>query len=105
MAVPTPSWTTHRSRSVARGQSSSGAASPSTPASSDASIPTPWPQVCEEARPDPRDADELHDLLLHFVVAEPQAAWADGTTSWNERAGPRRSVSRGRALVRRGAAS
>jgi len=34
-------------------------------------------QVCEEARPDPRDADELHDLLLHLVVAEPQAAFAE----------------------------
>jgi ATP-dependent Lhr-like helicase len=33
--------------------------------------------VCEEARPDPRDADELHDLLLHLVVAEREPAWAD----------------------------
>jgi ATP-dependent Lhr-like helicase len=33
--------------------------------------------VSDEARPDPRDADELHDLLLHLVVVEPEEAWAE----------------------------
>ncbi len=32
--------------------------------------------VREEARPDPRDAEELHDTLLQLVVAEPQPAWS-----------------------------
>jgi len=30
--------------------------------------------VCDEARPDPRDAEELHDLLLQLVLAEPEPA-------------------------------
>jgi ATP-dependent Lhr-like helicase len=33
-------------------------------------------RVRGEAAPDPRDADELHDLLLSFVVARPASAWA-----------------------------
>jgi len=32
-------------------------------------------RVREEARPDPRDAEELHDALEHLVVAEPEPAW------------------------------
>jgi len=42
--------------------------------------------VSEEARPDPRDADELHDLLLHLVVVEPEESWA-GWYAALERAG------------------
>jgi ATP-dependent Lhr-like helicase len=33
--------------------------------------------VQEEARPAPRDAEELHDTLLQLVVCEPEPAWAD----------------------------
>ncbi len=33
-------------------------------------------RVRSEARPDPRDADELHDLLASLVVCRPQAAWS-----------------------------
>ncbi|MEN8161981.1 MAG: hypothetical protein ABFS41_18070, partial [Myxococcota bacterium] len=33
--------------------------------------------VREEARPEPRDAEELHDVLLQLVVAELEAAWQD----------------------------
>jgi ATP-dependent Lhr-like helicase len=32
-------------------------------------------RVRQEARPDPRDADELHDLLLALVVCRPAADW------------------------------
>ncbi|HEY6537698.1 MAG TPA: DEAD/DEAH box helicase [Candidatus Dormibacteraeota bacterium] len=35
-------------------------------------------RVREEAVPDPRDQDELHDLLLSLVVSRPEPAW----TSW-----------------------
>jgi ATP-dependent Lhr-like helicase len=31
--------------------------------------------VREEARPEPRDAEELHDVLLQLVAAEPEPAW------------------------------
>ena len=31
--------------------------------------------MCDEARPDPRDAEELHDLLLQLVLAEPEPAF------------------------------
>src|SRR5262245_22706145 len=31
--------------------------------------------VREETRPDPRDAEELHDVLLQLVLAEPEPAW------------------------------
>jgi ATP-dependent Lhr-like helicase len=34
-------------------------------------------RVREEARPDCRDAEELHDLLLELVVMPPEAAFAD----------------------------
>jgi len=33
-------------------------------------------RVREQARPDPRDPDELHDVLLRWVVARPVASWA-----------------------------
>ena len=33
--------------------------------------------VQEQARPDPRDAEELHDALLHLVVSPAEAAWED----------------------------
>jgi ATP-dependent Lhr-like helicase len=33
-------------------------------------------RVRAEARPDPRDADELHDLLLSLVICRPVAEWA-----------------------------
>ncbi|MEE2665607.1 MAG: DEAD/DEAH box helicase [Myxococcota bacterium] len=33
-------------------------------------------RVREEVRPDPRDADELHDLLLQTVVLRPELAWS-----------------------------
>jgi ATP-dependent Lhr-like helicase len=32
-------------------------------------------RVREEARPDPRDGEELHDALRELVVAEPEPAW------------------------------
>ncbi len=32
-------------------------------------------RVAEQVRPDPKDADELHDVLLGLVVAHPVAAW------------------------------
>jgi ATP-dependent Lhr-like helicase len=32
-------------------------------------------RVREEVRPDPRDAEELHDLLLSLVVLRPRARW------------------------------
>jgi len=32
-------------------------------------------RVREEAKPEPRDAEELHDVLLELVVAEPEPAW------------------------------
>jgi len=31
--------------------------------------------VCDEARPDPRDAEELHDALLQLVLAEAEPGW------------------------------
>jgi ATP-dependent Lhr-like helicase len=34
-------------------------------------------RVRAEARPAPRDAEELHDVLLELVLAEPEPAWAD----------------------------
>ncbi|HEV8441778.1 MAG TPA: DEAD/DEAH box helicase [Methylomirabilota bacterium] len=34
-------------------------------------------RVREEARPDPRDAEELHDTLLGLVVARPERGWLD----------------------------
>ncbi len=37
-------------------------------------------RVREEARPDPRDAEELHDALLHLVLSEPEPSWE----SWLE---------------------
>jgi ATP-dependent Lhr-like helicase len=33
-------------------------------------------RVRDEAWPDPRDADELHDVLLSMVVCRPEEAWA-----------------------------
>jgi len=33
-------------------------------------------RVRDEARPDPRDAEELHDALLELVVLRPDAAWS-----------------------------
>jgi ATP-dependent Lhr-like helicase len=33
-------------------------------------------RVREEVRPDPRDADELHDLLLQSVALRPELAWS-----------------------------
>ncbi len=49
-------------------------------------------RVREEARPDPRDAEELHDLLLQLVVLRPEPAWA----AWLEEL-----VESGRAAVAR----
>ena len=37
-------------------------------------------RVIEQVRPDPRDVDELHDLLLTLVVARPQEQWRDWFT-------------------------
>ena len=34
-------------------------------------------RVAEQVRPDPRDEDELHDLLMNLVVIRPAAAWQD----------------------------
>jgi ATP-dependent Lhr-like helicase len=34
-------------------------------------------RVRDEARPEPRDAEELHDLLLGQVVARPEPAWRE----------------------------
>ncbi len=34
-------------------------------------------RVRDEARPEPRDAEELHDLLLGLVVLRPESAWHD----------------------------
>jgi ATP-dependent Lhr-like helicase len=34
-------------------------------------------RVRAEARPEPRDADELHDWLLSLLVCRPEAAWGD----------------------------
>jgi ATP-dependent Lhr-like helicase len=47
-------------------------------------------RVRGEAAPDPRDADELHDLLVSLVVAQPVAAWS----AWFDAL-----VERGRALT------
>ena len=33
-------------------------------------------RVREEARPDPRDAEELHDLLLELVLVRPEPGWS-----------------------------
>jgi ATP-dependent Lhr-like helicase len=47
-------------------------------------------RVREEARPDPRDADELHDLLLALVVYRPVPEWS----GWfDQLAGRRRATS------------
>jgi ATP-dependent Lhr-like helicase len=48
--------------------------------------------VADQCRPEPRDADELHDLLESVVVAEPEPAWE----AWHARL-----VDDGRALVAR----
>ncbi|HET7015328.1 MAG TPA: DEAD/DEAH box helicase, partial [Streptosporangiaceae bacterium] len=37
-------------------------------------------RVIEQVRPDPRDVDELHDLLLTLVVARPAEQWQDWFT-------------------------
>lgn len=37
--------------------------------------PSAISRVRDEARPDPRDADELHDLLLSLVVMRPSKEW------------------------------
>jgi ATP-dependent Lhr-like helicase len=34
-------------------------------------------RVREETRPEPRDAEELHDVLRELVVAEPEPAWRE----------------------------
>jgi ATP-dependent Lhr-like helicase len=34
-------------------------------------------RVREEARPEPRDAEELHDALLHLVASEPEPGWEE----------------------------
>jgi ATP-dependent Lhr-like helicase len=49
-------------------------------------------RVREEARPDPRDAEELHDLLLDLVATRPEGEW----TAWFEElvAGGRAAVAR-----------
>ena len=61
----TPSWTTRRSRSGGRTRCRRGA--PATAASAGdlgALDAAAIARVREEARPDPRDADELHDALM-----------------------------------------
>jgi len=47
-------------------------------------------RVRGEATPDPRDLDELHDLLISMVVTRPVAAWSEWFASL---------VERGRALT------
>ena len=68
-------------------------------------------RVSEQVRPRPRDADELHDLLMTLYVARPEAEWAAGSASSSaagravDGAGAgRRPVVRGRAR-RRGCAA
>ena len=64
-ASRTRSSTMRRSRSGGRRRSRRGATSePSAPAISARSIAAAIERVRDEARPDPRDADELHDALL-----------------------------------------
>jgi ATP-dependent Lhr-like helicase len=46
-------------------------------------------RVAEQVKPDPRDADELHDLLLSLVVARPAEAWQEW---FDELAAARRAV-------------
>ena len=38
-------------------------------------------KVREQIRPQPRDADELHDLLMTLYVMRPQPEWARGSPS------------------------
>jgi ATP-dependent Lhr-like helicase len=42
-------------------------------------------RVRGEAAPDPRDADELHDLLVSLVVTQPVAAWSAWFNDLSER--------------------
>src|SRR5262249_46432337 len=46
-------------------------------------------RVTEQVRPDPRDSDELHDVLMNLVAVRPVAAWAHW---FAELAGQRRVV-------------
>ncbi|MGA8427049.1 MAG: DEAD/DEAH box helicase [Candidatus Dormiibacterota bacterium] len=41
-------------------------------------------RVREEAAPDPRDPDELHDLLLSLVVTRPEPSWQEWFTALSE---------------------
>ncbi|HEX5190553.1 MAG TPA: hypothetical protein VFW16_13485, partial [Streptosporangiaceae bacterium] len=38
-------------------------------------------RVAEQVKPDPRDPDELHDVLMGLVAVRPEAAWADWFTA------------------------
>ena len=87
----TPSSTTRRSRSAARGPCRCAARCPSTSATSARSTPTRSRSVVAEARPEPRDADELHDALLGLVARAGRGRrGADGSTSWRAQDARRR---------------
>ena len=47
------------------------------------SIAPPWPRCSTRCDPRPRDADELHDLLLSLVLCRPVPAWQE----WFEQLG------------------
>jgi ATP-dependent Lhr-like helicase len=55
-------------------------------------------RVCDDARPAPRDADELHDLLLQLMVVPSTAGWpADDAGDWTVEGGFAELIVAGRA--------
>src|SRR3970040_2103239 len=78
MRTPMPFSTTRRSRSVGRARASCAAfcPSPSPPKWAD-SAPEASAEVCQDAWPDVRDADELQDVL-QTLIALPEELAAPG---------------------------
>ena len=99
----TRSWTMRRSRSGGRRRCRRGArASRRRPATSARSTPTPSTRVRDEARPDPRDADELHDALLTAGFLTTRRAAASAPPELDELRRARRAR-RARRSMRRSA--
>ena len=71
---------TYPRRRAARGAADARGRAPPRPARSARELgrldPDAIARVRDEARPDPRDAEELHDVLLELVVLRPEAEWS-----------------------------
>lgn len=58
---------------------------PADPSSMGKLDPTAIDQVADEVRPEPRNADELHDLLYQTMLYPAQSAWSGHFASLNDR--------------------